>query len=40
MSTVFTQTAGLFYSRFVFGKHEVAVSFDTFAELVGLRTYD
>lgn len=31
VSTVFTQTAGLSYSRFDFGRHDVAVSFDTYA---------
>lgn len=40
VSTVFTQTAGLSYSRFDFGRHDVAVSFDTYAQLLGLRTYD
>jgi hypothetical protein len=39
MSTVFTQTSGLSYSRFDFGKHEIAVSFDTYANLAGIRTY-
>lgn len=39
MSTVFTQRAGLSYSRYDFGKHEAAISFDTYAKLMGLRSY-
>lgn len=40
MSTVFTKKAGLSYSRYDFGRHEVAVSFDTYTELMGLRNYE
>jgi ABC-type antimicrobial peptide transport system permease subunit len=36
MSTVFYQRLGLSYSRFDFIRHEVGVSFDTYAELAGL----
>jgi ABC-type antimicrobial peptide transport system permease subunit len=38
MSTTFSQRAGLSYSRFDFLRHEVGVSFDTFAELSGLSS--
>lgn len=40
MSTTFEQRSGLSYSKFDFMRHEVGISFDTFAELYGLRTYD
>lgn len=40
MGTVFSQRTGLSYSRFNFMKHDVGVSFDTYATLVGARSYE
>lgn len=39
MSTVFSQRMGLSYSRFDFIRHEVGVSFETYANLTGLSSY-
>lgn len=40
MSTALRKRVGLGFSRFEFGHHDVGVSFDTYAHLAGLRSYD
>ena len=39
VSTIFNKRVGLGYSQYGFGVHEMGVSFDTFVELAGLRSY-
>ena len=40
MSTVFEKRAGLGYSQFEFGHHDVGISFETYAELAGLKSIE